>query len=191
MVRKHCAGTYLCTSPALPAQNSVLWITESPPNERFLVPDALFSKTARSLGLALAGFAALPVGAQEQADPDAGRIVLELNNATDTEAGACRMTFVAINRTGTGFASTGWQVGVFDAGGIVRSILALDFGALPAGKTKIVLFDLPGRGCADISRVIINDVTLCQPEGAAPDSQAPACLDALTTRSRAAIEFGV
>ncbi|WP_157935921.1 hypothetical protein [Paracoccus zhejiangensis] len=153
--------------------------------------DALLSKTVLASALALIGFTAAPAPAQEVAASDAGRIVLELNNVTDTEAGACRMTFVAINNSGSGFARTGWQVGVFDAGGIVRSILALEFGALPASKTKIVLFDLPGRGCDDISRVIVNDVTLCQPEEAAADAIAPTCLDALTTRSRAAIEFGV
>lgn len=176
-------------------QDSVLWITESNRKTRFDVPDAFSSKPALALLLA-AGLAALPVAAQEAAAPDAaapdtGRIVLELNNVTDTEAGACRMTFVAVNNSETALASTGWQVGVFDAEGIVRSILALEFGALPASKTKIVLFDLPGRGCDDISRVIVNDVTLCQPEGAAADAPAPTCLEALTTRSRTDIEFGV
>ncbi|TRW99579.1 hypothetical protein FNJ84_02570 [Paracoccus sp. M683] len=120
-----------------------------------------------------------------------GQIVLELNNATDTEGGACRMTFVATNGSPDSFAQTGWQVGIFDGQGIVRSILALEFGALPASKTKIVLFDLPGRGCADISRVVVNDVTLCQPEGSAQGELASTCLDALATRSRANIEFGI
>lgn len=122
---------------------------------------------------------------------ESGKILLELNNVTGTEAGACRMTFVATNNSPDGFARTGWQVGIFDAQGIVRSILALEFGALPASKTKIVLFDLPGRGCDDISRVVVNDVTLCQPEGGAEGEVATACLDALATRSRANIEFGI
>lgn len=144
----------------------------------------------------------LPAVAQETPAPEAvpadagpapadGRITLELNNVADAEGGACRMTFVAANHSGEGFDRTGWQVGVFDAQGIVRSILVLEFGELPDGKTKIVLFDLPGRGCADISRVVVNDVAHCLPPGGAADAQSPVCLDALTTRSRANIEFGV
>lgn len=169
----------------------MLLIVESIWNERFNLRDALLSKTILAAALCVTGLSALSAAAQEQAASDEGRIVLELNNVTDTEAGACRMTFVAANNSDTGFARTGWQVGVFDAEGIVRSILALEFGALSAGKTKIVLFDLPGRRCDDISRVIVNDVTLCQPEGATAETLAPTCLDALTTRSRAAIDFGV
>lgn len=188
-VWRHRVRILPCTSPVIIAQDSVIWITESNRNERFKLPDAPFSKSVLAIALALTGPAALPVSAQEA--QEAGRIVLELNNATDTETGACRMTYVAKNNSDTGFERTGWQVGVFDTGGIVRSILSLEFGALAAGKTKIVLFDLPGRGCADISRVIVNDVTLCQPEGAAAETMAPICLDALTTRSRATIEFGV
>lgn len=155
------------------------------------MPDAHLRKTILTSALLLAGLAALPVGAQESAASDAGRIVLELNNVTDTEDGACRLTFVALNNSETALAGTGWQVGIFDAQGIVRSILSLEFGALPASKTKIVLFDLPGRGCGDISRVVVNDVTLCQPEGEAAGTLAPACLEALTTRSRTDIDFGV
>ena len=129
--------------------------------------------------------------AEDAAKDDAGKIVLELNNASDAEGGACRMTFVATNRSGSGFDAASWQVGIFDAEGIVRSILVLEFGALTDGKTKIVLFDLPGRGCADISRVVVNDVAQCRPAGGAEADLSPACLDALVTRSRGAIRFGI
>ncbi|MDO5631655.1 MAG: hypothetical protein Q4G22_07440 [Paracoccus sp. (in: a-proteobacteria)] len=118
---------------------------------------------------------------------DEGRIVVELNNASDTETGACRLTFVAANHSGTGFEAASWQVGVFDGQGIVRSILVLEFGALAQGRTRIVLFDLPGRPCADISRVVVNDVAACRAQGG--DALSPVCLDALTPRSRTAIAF--
>ena len=122
---------------------------------------------------------------------DSGKILLELNGATDTDTGACRMTFVATNRSGEAFERTAWQVGVFDSEGIVRSILVLEFGALTDGKTKIVLFDLPGSGCTDISRVVVNDVAQCQPEGASETELADACLDTLATRTRTDIDFGI
>lgn len=165
---------------------------------RVLVSRLFFPPLVALFGLA----APLVVAAQEAPAPDGapadapsapaeGQITLELNNVADADGGACRMTFVAANHSGEGFQRTGWQVGVFDAQGIVRSILVLEFGELPDGKTKIVLFDLPGRGCADISRVVVNDVAQCLPEGGAADTQSPTCLDALTTRSRANISFGV
>ena len=135
--------------------------------------------------------AASTAASETEATTDAGRIVLELNGATDTDSGACRMTFVATNDSGAAFDRTAWQVGVFDAEGIVRSILVLEFGALVDGKTKIVLFDLPGSGCADISRVVVNDVAQCQPEGAPETELADACLDALETRTRTDIDFGI
>lgn len=176
----------------------MLFISKSNQNKRFTVPAPRPSKATAfpaTIAAALLGLACAAHG-QETAetsptDAEDGRIVLELNNATDTDNGACRMTFVATNNSPQGFERTGWQVGIFDAQGIVRSILALEFGALSASKTKIVLFDMPGRGCADISRVVVNDVTLCQPEGGAEGDMASACLDALATRSRSNIEFGI
>lgn len=159
--------------------------------------DTLLRRTVLLPALSFAALTGHAAHAQDSAASavqevsEEGRIVLELNNATDTDNGACRMTFVATNNSGAGFERTGWQVGIFDAQGIVRSILALEFGDLPSGKTKIVLFDLPGRGCADISRVIVNDVTSCEAEGGDAGAVAPTCLDALATRSRADIEFGV
>ena len=157
--------------------------------------------TATAACLILSAIPGAPALAQDAAAPaqtaaadpvdDSGKISLEMNNATDTPEGACRMTFVAANRSGTGFARTGWQVGIFDAAGIVRSILVLEFGDLADGKTKIVLFDLPGRPCSDISRVIVNDVAFCQPEGGAETEVASQCLDVLATRTRGDIEFGL
>ncbi|MDO5612948.1 MAG: hypothetical protein Q4G14_06865 [Paracoccus sp. (in: a-proteobacteria)] len=122
------------------------------------------------------------------AGADDGRIVVELNNAADTETGACRLTFVAANHSDTGFEAASWQVGVFDAQGIVRSILVLEFGALAQRRTRIVLFDLPGRPCADISRVVVNDVAACRVQGGGA-AMSDVCLDALTPRSRTDIAF--
>ncbi|MDO5704943.1 MAG: hypothetical protein Q4G49_07705 [Paracoccus sp. (in: a-proteobacteria)] len=135
----------------------------------------------------LAGFLTTTPAPAQEAGADDGRIVVELNNVSDTDTGACRLTFVAVNRTGTGFDAASWQVGVFDAQGFVQSILVLEFGALAPDRTRIVQFDLPGRACADISRVVVNDVAACRAGG--QDALSPVCLDALTPRSRTGIGF--
>lgn len=145
----------------------------------------LFKKTtqAATLGLALFSLAAAPVMAQ-----DSARFSLELNNAAQTDAGGCRLTYVATNQSEQDLAQTAYQVGVFDAGGVVRRILVLEFGALSAGKTRIVLFDLADQPCTDISRIIVNTVAECTlADGAASDF----CLTGLSTASRTDIQFGI
>lgn len=113
---------------------------------------------------------------------------LELNSAADTETGDCRLTYVATNRTGTDLSQASYEVAVFNGGGIVSRILVLAFGALPEGKTRVVQFDIAGQSCADTSRIVVNDVAECTPtDGSAGDF----CLSALTTATRAPIQFGL
>lgn len=127
---------------------------------------------------------AAPVAAQ-----DTPEFILELNNAADTDAGGCRLTYVATNRTGVDLSQAAYEVAVFNGNGIVSRILVLAFGALPEGKTRIVQFDISDQQCADTSRIIVNDVAECTlaEDGATGDF----CLSTLATASRAAIQFGL
>ena len=111
---------------------------------------------------------------------------LELNSARDNENG-CRLTYVAFNGSSTPLDKTAYEVVVFDQDGGVSQFLILEFGKLPTGKTKVVQFDLKDKKCADISRLLINDVSECEAGGAT----VPICLDALQTTSRTNIGFGV
>ena len=127
--------------------------------------------------------AAAPVTAQ-----DAPAFALELNSAADTAEGGCRLTYVASNRSGQALAAVSYQVAVFDAQGIVTDLLVLEFGDLTEGKTKVVQFDLGGRGCVDISRITVNEVAACTlSDGATGDF----CMSLLETGSRSAIQFGI
>jgi hypothetical protein len=110
---------------------------------------------------------------------------LELNSAKDNENG-CRLTYVAKNKTGVVLEKTSYEVVVFDKDGGVAQFLILEFGKLPVNKTKVVQFELNGQKCADISRLLINDVSDCEADG----QTVPICLDALTTSSRTSINFG-
>lgn len=127
---------------------------------------------------------AAPVAAQ-----DSPEFILELNNAADTSAGGCRLTYVATNRTGVDLSQAAYEVAVFNGSGIVSRILVLAFGALPQGKTRIVQFDISDQPCADTSRIIVNDVAECTvaEDGATGDF----CLSTLATASRATIQFGL
>lgn len=128
--------------------------------------------------------AVLPAAAQEAAST----FSLDLNNAADTDQGGCRLTYVATNGTGQALNAVSYQVAVFDAQGIVTDLLVLEFGNLIEGKTKVVQFDLAGRGCADISRITVNEVAECTlSDGSTGDF----CMTGLETASRGAIQFGI
>ncbi len=137
-----------------------------------------------SAGLLAASVAAFGAVAQ---DADA-KFSLELNNAANTDTGGCRLTYVATNRSGQDLAKTDYQVGVFNAEGVVTRILVLGFGALTNGKTRIVLFDLGDQSCTDISRIIVNDVAECTLADGQP---ADFCLTGLVTSSRTEVQFGI
>ncbi|MDO5704517.1 MAG: hypothetical protein Q4G49_05500 [Paracoccus sp. (in: a-proteobacteria)] len=130
--------------------------------------------------------AALPATAQEIV-PD--QLMLELNRALDTDTGSCQLTVITTNRLSQGLTRAAWQIAIFDRDGIVQSLPVLDFGALVAGKTKVAVFELAGRPCAEIGQIVVNDVAECTAEDG--DNLRDACLSGLATRSRADISFGI
>jgi hypothetical protein len=143
------------------------------------------SKTLTVLALsALTLSGAQAVSAQEG---QTGRFELELNNAATVESN-CRVTYVASNELGADLEAITLEVAVFDAEGTVTDTrILLDFGAMRAGKTKAIAFDLAETSCEGISRLLVNDVAECTvAQGEAPD-----CLEALETSSRADIDFGL
>ena len=136
-------------------------------------------KSVAALGIAANLFANGHSIAQEN------NFSLELNSAKDNENG-CRLTYVAKNKTGVVLEKTSYEVVVFDKDGGVAQFLILEFGKLPINKTKVVQFELNEQKCANISRLLINDVSDC----IAGDKTVPICLDALVTKSRTNIDFG-
>lgn len=145
-----------------------------------------FIRTLQS-AVILAGMTALtagPVLAQ-----DTPEFSLELNNAAETTAGGCRLTYVATNKTGTELGQTAYEVAVFNAEGVVSRILVLEFGALTVDKTKVVQFDLSDQPCTAISRIVVNDVAACTL--ADGTGEGDFCLSGLVTASRSSIQFGI
>ena len=141
-----------------------------------------FSKSCLVGALALAH----AVAGTSMATAQTGNFVLELNNAAEVED-SCRLTYVATNNTGVGLTKTSYEVAIFDAEGRVSNLLVLEFGQLPIAKTKVVQFDLKGQPCADISRIVVNNLSECE----SADGTHDFCLSALLTSSRNDIQFGV
>jgi hypothetical protein len=148
----------------------------------------------RPLGVALAlPFLAAAAGAQEAAPEGAspggaapeGALKLELNAAQPSEKG-CRLTFLVENGLGAELSEAAFEIALFDEAGVVGTLAVLAFKDLPAGKTKVTRFDLPGADCANISRVLVNHATQCNGAGIDPS----ACIRKLQTGSKASIAFG-
>jgi hypothetical protein len=127
-----------------------------------------------------------PGPARAQAPAPDPALHLELNAAQSSERG-CRLTYVVTNALGSDLTKAAFEIALFNETGVVDRMAILDFNELPAGKTKVTRFDLPGVDCAKLSRVLINTVTAC--EGAAV--QPNACVRQLRPVSKTAITFGL
>ena len=114
----------------------------------------------------------------------AGRISVELNKLETVGAG-CRVYMVFANGTAGAISSYKPDLVLFGKDGVIAERLVVEGGPLPAGKTRVKLFDVQGLACAAVGQVLLNDLRAC--EGAGTD--AAACLEATDTSSRAGVEF--
>lgn len=131
---------------------------------------------------------AQPALAQDSAAAT-GDVLLELNGLTDAAGDSCTLTFLTTNRLQQGLQRAAWQVAIFDADGAVKVLPVLDFGALIAGKTRVIPFVIPGGNCASIGRIVVNDVIECTADDGG--DLRDLCLGNLTTQNRSSIEFGI
>ena len=102
--------------------------------------------------------AALVVGAVPAYGQEA--LVVDLNRLEDRD-GACRLHFVFTNPTDRVFEQLTFDLVLFDAAGVIAERVALEAAPLLADKTIVKQFDIAGRACADIGRVLINDIAAC------------------------------
>ena len=137
---------------------------------------------ACSLGLLISGTSAFA----QDATPE---ISLELNRATASSDGGCQLVFRGENGLDQDFEEVTWRLAVFGSDGVFRNLLGLPLGALSAGKTRVVQYNLP-TACAELSEIIVNDVASCAlADGSGTDSNA--CLTQLTVSTRTDIAFGL
>lgn len=136
----------------------------------------------RLLPLALA--AILSSGAGAVAQVTSGNLTVEINELTPSEKG-CKLTFVAGNALAQSLDKVSFEFVLFDEKGLVERMAVLDFRDLPAGKTKVRQFDLPGTKCESVKSLLINDAPVCTGEGVAKD----ACMKVLKTGSKSSVEL--
>ena len=139
--------------------------------------------TFRTFALSAAACAAAlgtPALAQEELG---ARLSIELN-AAETEGDACRMSFVVINGHDSDISKAVFETVLFDAEGQVDRLTLFDFGALPAGRTRVRQFMISGTPCDRLGRVLFNGADTCEAETLEP----AACESDLRLESRSGIE---
>ncbi|MBA2491703.1 MAG: Tat pathway signal sequence domain protein [Gammaproteobacteria bacterium] len=102
-------------------------------------------------------------------------------NKLEPQDGACRAYLVFENRTATSFSGLTLDLVMFDGEGVIARRLAVDAAPLPADKISVKLFDIDDLECANVQRILINDVLDCQDE----NGEVSDCVARIETRSRA------
>jgi hypothetical protein len=122
--------------------------------------------------------------ASETTAKSAEEISVQLNDA-ETVNGSCRLTFVIRNSLQKPVNALGLDLVMFDTSDGVSGYAAIDFGDLPAGKTRVRQYDVAKGECAGISRVLLNEVRACDLQDAAQQD----CLPLLRIDSRSEIDL--
>ena len=133
------------------------------------------------LGAALivTGFSApVAVGAELGLD-------IELNK-TEDGGGACIASFVVRNDMGQSLDRFSMDLYVFDRDGVIARQVLLDLAPLRGDKTTVARFNLIAGPCAEVSRILVNDIPSCRAEGSGETLD---CLAGLTVSSRGRIEM--
>lgn len=131
----------------------------------------------------LAGASPVVATAQDTTGTNAG-LFLELNTLKDV-GGACRLSFLARNQTGSAIDEAVFETVIFDAKGGVMSLSLFDFRDLPADRPRVRQFDLSGTDCADVGQALINGANSCVVNGAESDL----CQQSLSLSSRVDVEL--
>ena len=137
--------------------------------------------TVRILLLSAVMSAAAVSGAAAEEAAKAKGLTVELNALAASQKG-CLFTFVAESGLAQNVAKVSFEVVIFNDKGTVERLALLDFRDLPAGKSKVRQFDVPGIKCEAVKNLLINDAPVCQGEGV----EKGRCMDGIVTRSKAA-----
>lgn len=118
------------------------------------------------------------------ADEDAGnRLSIELN-ATQSQDGACVLSFLAQNGHPSDMETVVFEAVLFNGDGQVDRLTLFDFGALPSARPRVRQFVVPDLHCDGLSRIIFNGLSQCSGEGVSPAM----CASDLKLTSRTATE---
>lgn len=130
-------------------------------------------------GLAVLFCLALPAQAQESG------LTVELNKFEEIETGGCRAYFLFRNGTENSFEGFEMSLAILDGQGVIDRLLAIDAAPLPVARTTLKLFEIPETSCANISEILLHELTSCRPQNAEETD----CFPILTLSSKTAAQL--
>jgi archaellin len=119
------------------------------------------------------------------AEPAGDSLRFELNKA-ETVEGACQLTFVVQNNTGTVINASSYNMAIIDSQGKVSTLITFEFRPLTLGRPKVQAFGLAGIPCENISAISINEFVSCD---TGDGTLATLCEEKIEESSRTSIEF--
>lgn len=111
-------------------------------------------------------------------------ISIELNKA-EMSGDQCNMYFMLQNKTGRQLENYKLDLVLFDPDGVIAKQLAVETAPLAPGKTVVKAFPVKEMACDGISRLLLNNVTLCVDDQGAREG----CTAETDVSTRTGIEF--
>ncbi len=123
------------------------------------------------------------VAADKKSTPEK-QLAVELNNMNAVKS-ACRVTFMIGNKLGVPIEDLAFELVLFGKDQKVLTLLRVNAGRMPINKSRVKQFDLKAIKCANVSHILLNDVTRCKGESLTPHG----CLTATKPTSRLKVGF--
>lgn len=115
--------------------------------------------------------------------PAAPPLRVELNKL-ETAGETCKAVLVVENGKGGAIKSLRLDLYAFDPDGIVQKRSMVELGPLPARKTTLRQFEISPTPCAQVARVLLNDVAACDgKDGSGHDMTRESCLERIEPSS--------
>lgn len=113
-----------------------------------------------------------------------GKISFQLNSTAGVKD-ACRFNFVFRNGVSRPIKDLVLELVVFNSEDLVDRFVLVKSGSLPEGKTRVRQFDFAGLACDKVSKLLVNEVKVCEGDGLEPES----CLSRLETKGSKSIRL--
>lgn len=110
--------------------------------------------------------------------PAAPPLRVELNKL-ETAGETCKAVLIVENGKGGPIRSLRLDLYAFDPDGIVQKRSMVELGPVPARKTALRQFEISPTPCAQVGRVLLNDVAACEGQ----DLTREACLERIEPAS--------
>lgn len=93
---------------------------------------------------------------------ETGRLTVELNKVEEIDGGGCRAFFLFRNQTESSFDGFEMSLAIIDGAGVIDRLLSIDAAPLPVARTTLKLFEIPDTTCANISEILLHEMTSCK-----------------------------